>query len=151
MRPDYADLFTIDGPESGTRSARQLAERALEHAAWPVRSAIWFAHRHLLRFRLGPRSSPDHVLGWTVVADEPDMIELEAESTLLRAVVVMRRVEATWTFTTQLFYARRAQAPALWTVVGPLHRRIAPYLLKGAVASDGPDMRLPNSAHAAQP
>lgn len=56
----YADTFEIQVPETDPRSAEQFARCALEQAPWPIRWTVWTAHRHLLRLRQGPRSSPDH-------------------------------------------------------------------------------------------
>jgi hypothetical protein len=136
-RYDYADAFEIRVREPDARSAEQFARCALEQAPWPVRWTIWIAHRHLLRLRLGPRSSPDHVHGWKILTSQPDVIHLVAESPLLgRGVLVGRRVDPTRVVvTTYLFYMRPASARVVWKIAGPLHRRIAPYLLERAAAT----------------
>src|SRR5438034_3845779 len=69
-RYDYADAFEIRVREPDARTAEQFARCALEQAPWLVRWTVWIAHRHLLRVRLGPRSSPDHVL-WLEDPDVP--------------------------------------------------------------------------------
>ena len=137
---DYADAFAIQLSEPDGRSAEELARRALDEAPWLVGWAIWLVHSHLLRLRLGPRSSPDHVLGWTIVTSERDVVQLEAVSPVLsHAVIVGRRPDPTsWVVTTRLFYTRPAPAHAMWTLVGPLHRRAAPYLLERAARSTHP-------------
>ena len=131
---DYADAFEIQLRESDARSAEEFARRALEQEPWPIRWTIRIAHRYVLRLRLGPRSSPGYLSGWKIVMSERDVIQLEAVSPLLgRAVIVARRPEPTnAVVATYLFYARPAVANLLWTVVGPLHRRVAPYLLEHA-------------------
>ena len=136
-RYDYADAFEIRLPEPDARSAEQFARCALEQAPWPVRWTIRLAHRHLLRLRLGPASSPDHLLGWKIVTTQPDVIHLEAVSPLLgRGVLVGRRADPTcMVITTYVFYARPAPARVVWRIAGPLHRRIAPYLLEQAAAT----------------
>ena len=135
-RYDYGDAFEIRVPEPDARSAEQFARCALEQAPWPVRWIVRTAHRHLLRARLGPSSSPDHVFGLKILMSEPDVIHLEAESPLLRGVIVGRRVDPTCrVITTYVFYTRPAAARVLWTIAGPLHRRIAPYLLEHAAAA----------------
>jgi hypothetical protein len=133
-RYDYADAFEIRVREPDARSAEQFARCALERAPWPVRWSIWIAHRHLLRLRLRPGSSSDHLLGWKIVTSQPDVIHLEAESPLLgRGVLVGRRVDATcMVLTTCIFYTWPASTPLVWKIAGPLHRRIAPYLLERA-------------------
>jgi hypothetical protein len=136
-RYGYADAFEIRLREPDARSAEQLVRFALEEAPWPVRWTIRIAHRHLLRLRLGPRSSPHHVFGWNIVTSQPDVIHLEAVSALLgRGVLVGRKLDPTCVvFTTYLFYARPAPSRLIWKIVGPLHRRIAPYLLEQAAAT----------------
>ncbi len=138
-RYDYADAFEIRVREPDARTAEQFARCALEQAPWLVRWTVWIAHRHLLRVRLGPRSSPDHVSGWKILTSQPDVIHLEAVSPLLgRGVIVGRRVDPTCVvITTYVFYTRPpALARVVWKIAGPLHRRIAPYLLEHAAATE---------------
>jgi hypothetical protein len=136
-RYDYADAFEIRLLESDARSSEQFARCALEEAPLPVRWIVRMAHRHLLRLDLGPDSSPDHVVGWKIITSRPDLLHLEAVSPLLgRGVLLGRRVSPTRaTITTYLFYARPTPARVLWTLAGPLHRKVAPLLLEHAAAS----------------
>jgi hypothetical protein len=137
-RYDYADAFEIQVREPDARSAEQFARCALAEAPWPVRWTIWIAHRHLLRLRLGPGSSSDHLLGWKIVTSQPDVIHLSAESPLLgRGVLVGRRVDSTcMVITTYVFYTHSAPGRVVWKIAGPLHRRIAPYLLERAATAN---------------
>jgi hypothetical protein len=96
-RYDYSDAFEIRVREPDARSAEQFVRCALEQAPWPMRTTVWIAQRNLLRLRLGPRSSPDHLLGWKIL--------------------------------------RPAPARVVWKIAGPLHRRIATYLLEPAAAA----------------
>jgi hypothetical protein len=133
-RYDYADSFEIRVGEADSRSAEQFARSALEQAPWPVRWTIRTAHERLLGLRLGPRSSRDHVLGWQIVLSEPDVVQLGASSPLLgRGVIVGRRLDPRCTrITTFVFYSRPALGRVVWAIAGPLHRRVAPYLLERA-------------------
>ena len=135
-RYDYADAFEIQLDESDARSAEEFARCALEDAPWLVRGVVWIVHRYLLRLRLGPRSSSDHVFGWKIRTSEPDVLRLEAVSPFLgRGVIMGRRPDPTRrVITTYVFFARPAVARVLWTVTGPLHRRVAVYLLEHAAA-----------------
>jgi hypothetical protein len=135
-RYDYADAFEIRLDESDARSAEEFARCALEDAPRLVRAVVWIAHRYVLRLRLGPRSSGDYVFGWVIRASEPDVLCLEAVSPLLgRGVIVGRRPDRARTvIATYVFFARPAVARVLWTVAGPLHRRVAAYLLEHAAA-----------------
>ncbi|MEA2446432.1 MAG: hypothetical protein QOK47_69 [Actinomycetota bacterium] len=132
-RYDYADAFEIRTHRPQRGSAEQFARTALEQAPWPVRLAIRIAHRYLLRFRLGPASSPDHVLGWRILTSEPDVVVLEADAPLLRAVIIARKVDPTFAVAaTYVFFTRPGPARFIWKIIGPLHRIVAPYLLKNA-------------------
>lgn len=137
-RYDYADAFEIRVREPDGRTAEQFARSALEQAPWPVLWTIRIAHRYLLRFRLGPRSSPDHLIGWKILTSEPDVVHFEAVSPLLRGVIVGRRLDPTCAvITTYVFFTRPAPARLLVRIVGPLHRRIAPFLMERAAATAG--------------
>ena len=132
---DYADAFEIDLPAAEPRSPEQLFRAALDNAAW-LQRGVPVVHRHMLRFRLGPRLSADHILGWRIVNSSPDVIHLEASGPLIRGVIVGRRTShSTAIFTTFVSYASRPPARIVWAVVGPLHRRVAPYLLQRGVAA----------------
>ena len=137
QRYDYADAFEIRLREPDARSAEQFVRGALEQAPRRMRWTIRAVHRHLLRLRLGPRSSPDHLFGWRIVTSKPDVIHLEAVSPLLgRGAIVVRRVDPTCAVVaTYLFHTRPAPARLVWAIVGPLHRRVAPYLMEHAAAT----------------
>ena len=131
---DYADAFDVDVPDDG-RPAEQLCRAGLERAPLPLRWVIVAAHRHVLRLRLGPLSSPEHILGWRIRTTEPDVVHLEAAGPLLRGVLVARRVESgRAVLTTFVTFGRPRAARMIWAIVGPLHRRVAPYLLERAAA-----------------
>ncbi len=135
-RYDYADAFEACTREPDARSAEGFARFALKQAPRPVRWTVWIVQRHLLRLRLGPRSSPENILGWTIVTSEHDVIHLEAVSPLLgRGVIVGRRSDPRCAVvTTYVFYARQAPARIAWKIAGPLHRRVARYLMERAAA-----------------
>jgi hypothetical protein len=132
---DYADAFEIDLPAAEPRSPEQLFRAALDNADW-LQRWVPIVHRHMLRFRLGPRSSAEHILGWRIVSSDPDVIHLQASGPLIRGVIVGRRTKrSTAMFTTFVFYVRRVPARIVWAVAAPLHRRVAPYLLERGVCS----------------
>jgi hypothetical protein len=131
---DYADAFEIELAEGDQRTPEQLFRAALEGA--PPVPLIPIVHKHVLRFHLGPLTSPDHMFGWRIVTSEPDVIRLEAEGPLIRGVIVGRRISAsTAALTTFVFYVRPIAARVIWALVGPMHRRAAPYLLERAAAT----------------
>jgi hypothetical protein len=138
-RYDYADAFEIHVPEPDTRTAEQWVRRGLEGAPSALRGGVVVVHRYLLGFRLGPLSAPDHVLGWRIVTSQPDVVLLEAVSPLGRGVIVGRRPDPGSTvLTTFLFRTRPVPARIIWAFLGPVHRRIAPYLLERAAAAGQP-------------
>jgi hypothetical protein len=128
---DYADAFEIALPQADTRSPESLVKAAFDGTDWmPL---VMVVHRRVLRFRLGPRSSPDHIFGWRVAARESDAIRLEAYGPLIRGIIIARRdLTSTAVLTTYVTYVRRGPARVIWTLVGPLHRGIAPRLLERA-------------------
>src|SRR5215207_1456883 len=136
---DYADAFEIRLPAPDGRTAEQWIRDALERLPAPLRLVVVLVHRHVLRFRLAPLGAAGTVLGWRMAIDEPDIVVLETSSSLLDATLVGRRAEPTRTsITTALRYQRPVLARVVWTVVGPLHRRIAPLLLERAAVVRSP-------------
>jgi hypothetical protein len=140
--PDYADAFKVDVDPSDRRTAEELVRRGLEQAPWVVRSTIRIVHARVLLLDLAPMSAPGHILGWKIVTSEPDVVRLECVSPRLgRAVISARRPDPTQAqLATYLYFASPASR-IVWTVVGPLHRLIAPRLLAYAAASDGAGRR----------
>jgi hypothetical protein len=130
--PDYADSFEVHTAVPDGRSAEQWARDALENAPAVVRGVVLLAHRHVLRFRLGPLQSADHVLGWRIRKSEPDVIELTADGPLMSGLILGRRTAPTAVRIETFVFFHRQRAATIWTLVGPLHRRIAPLLLKRA-------------------
>jgi hypothetical protein len=127
---DYADAFTIrlDAPDA--HRAEEWVRTGLEQSGGAVRGLIRFVHGRVARFELF--DGPGTILGWRVLRSEDDVLHMRTEGPLLRAEIVARRTsESAAGFTTFLFYKRRG-TPALWLVIGPLHRRVAPYLLRRA-------------------
>jgi hypothetical protein len=134
--PDYADAFEVRIDRPDHRSAEQWARCALERAPTVVRRVVVVAHRGVLRFRLGPLRSSDHVLGWQIRDSHPDTIELAAEGPLMSGLIVGRRTSPTTTQIETFVFFHRRSAATIWTLVGPLHRRIAPLLLKRAASDE---------------
>jgi hypothetical protein len=132
---DYADAFEIGLPEPVAKSPEELFRAALDDVSW-VRRWVPIVHRHILRFRLGPLESPNHVMGWRIQSSHADAVALEADGPLFRGTIVGRKINPeTVVFTSFLTYLDRAPARLVWALVGPAHRRIAPYLLERGVAT----------------
>ena len=132
---DYADAFEVRLPHPDRHTAEQWVRAGLEQAPRALRAVIVVAHRGLLGFRLGPLTSKAHVLGWEILRSGPDTIHLRATSPLMRGAIVADRVEPTTaSLTTYLQFDSPRAARLIWSAVGPLHRRIAPYLMERAAA-----------------
>jgi hypothetical protein len=126
---DYADAFELrlDCPDEHT--AEKWVRTGLEQPL--LRRLILLIHRRVLRFDLGPADA-DHILGWRIVVSEPEVLQLATSGPLLRAVIVARRTTPTSSTATTFVSFERPSARQLWRVIGPLHRRVAPYVLQRA-------------------
>ncbi len=128
---DYADSFerTLDHDE--TRSAEELVRVALEEtpprALQELVRLIW---RVGLGFEVGPRRSPDHVVGARITTNTPDLVHLDVRGPVMRGVIAGRRIPPNrFLVTTFIHYEQPTRAGLTWAVVSPLHRAIARYLL----------------------
>lgn len=131
---DYADCFEVRTAAPMQHSPESLARAALEGMPLALRGVVLGAHRFVLRLRLGPLSSADHVLGWQIVASSADLVVLEADGPIMRGVMIGRRTGSGVTVLRTYVFYQRPFAPFIWSVVGVLHRRVAPYLLRRATA-----------------
>jgi hypothetical protein len=87
----------------------------------------------VLRLKLGPRPSEDHVLGWEV--GDGDLVAgstaLLAASQFLRACNIVTVQETTVTWVTLVHYSHPAARP-LWAIARPIHHLTIRYLLTRA-------------------
>jgi hypothetical protein len=121
------------------RTAEQFARSALDNAPPFVRVMMRVTQRYLLGFRLGPRAAPDHIQGWRIVRSERTVIQLEVIGVLGRAVVVGQQLDPRKRrLTTYNFYSRPKLGRFIWAIAGPMHRRIAAYLLERAATTPVP-------------
>lgn len=129
---DYADCFEVTAPAPAGQTVEALARAALEGMPRPLRVLVMVIHRRVLRFRLGPLGSAEHVLGWRIVESTDERLVLHAEGPLMRAVLVGRTPNPGVTVLCTFVAYRAPAARLVWRVVGPVHRRVAPLLLKRA-------------------
>jgi hypothetical protein len=128
---DYVDGVAIECRDPDPRSTEQWARASLEDAPVALRWFIVAGWRLVLRLRLGPRHSPDHVLGWRIIRRLPEETVLEARSGLLTAHLVFRRQATRLVWSTVVHYNQRV-ARFVWPPVSLLHRRIVPFALRTA-------------------
>jgi hypothetical protein len=129
---DYTDVFEVPLLDGDVRAAEQMLRDALGAAGSGGGMVLWI-HRHVLRFRLGPYSSPDHVIGWPIVRSDHDEMVLTTSGPLMRGELTLRREDGRRaTLTTRVHYGRKAAARMVWALVGPLHRIVAPRLMRRA-------------------
>jgi hypothetical protein len=135
--PDYRDAFEVPTDKTDTRTPEQWARALFEHAPLPVRWFLLLGWRWVLGLRLGPRPSPDHVLGWRIAETSPNAIRLKLRSPLMTAQLILRVTSSTTVLTTHVYYTRSLARP-LWAAVGLIHRQMIPYLLGRAASFPRP-------------
>ncbi|WP_292981170.1 DUF2867 domain-containing protein [Mycobacterium sp.] len=128
---DYVDVFEVPMQSRDTRTAEQALRDALGAKPSTLGAAVLWIHRHILGFRLGPDSSPTHVIGWSIVRSDDDEVVLEANGPLMHGELDLRRHDQRRAvLTTRLHYRHRFAGRAVWLIIGPLHRATAPQLMK---------------------
>jgi hypothetical protein len=127
-RSGHASAFEVAINDGDSRSPEQWARAVFEGGPAAVQSFVELGWRYVLGLRLGPRSSPDHVSGWTVRNAGPDAISLDVHSWLLTATKDIRVANGTVRVGTVIRYERRL-GRLVWTLVTPVHFLAEPYLL----------------------
>jgi hypothetical protein len=130
---DYNDRFDAPRAAADDRTPEQLARAVFEGAPRPVRLFLVLGFRYGLGLRFGPRSSPEHVLGWAIIDREPDSITLESRSWMLTSRLVFRTEESRVSMSTFVRYDRPI-AKVTWPPVSLLHCQIVPRLVRRAAA-----------------
>jgi hypothetical protein len=134
--PGYASAFEVDLSATDIRTPERWARDTFEGAPRVLRWFVLVGWRYVMWFRLGPRPSPDHVLGWRIAASAPDVMTLEVRSGLATAHKVVRVEVDRVVMTTYVVFERRL-GRAVWSAIAPIHHRTEPYLL-GHAASHPP-------------
>lgn len=128
---DYTDVFEVPIRYGDDRPAEQMFRDALK--SQPGGGVVRWIHRHILRFRPAPPSCPEQLIGWPIVHSDHDEIVLTTTGPLMRGELTLRREDdQRATLTTRVHY-RHGGARAVWAMVGPLHRIVAPRLVERAV------------------
>jgi hypothetical protein len=132
---DYTDVFEAPMPPDDDRSAEQSLRDAVGDTPGAGGSVIVWIHRHILGFHLGPYSSPEHIIGWTIASSDHDEVVLTARGPVMQGRLTLRRQDGQpATLTTRVYYRHNVAARAAWAVVGPVHRVIAPRLVERTAA-----------------
>jgi hypothetical protein len=130
---DYVDVFEVPVRQDDSRTGEQAFRDALGYTPGAGGGVVLWIHRHILRFQLGPYSSPEHIIGWSITHSDPDGLVLVADGPLMRGQLRLRREDGRRAvLTTRLHFRHKVAARAVWAVVGPLHRVIAPQLMQRA-------------------
>lgn len=132
---DYCDSFAAEPAIGDDRSPEQWARATFEQAPRAVRWFLRAGFRFVLGLRLGPRRSPRHVFGWTIVEEGPDSITLELRSWCLTSRLLFRTHDSLLTQSTFVRYDRPVAA-VIWAPVGIVHRQIIPRLLRRATSHE---------------
>jgi hypothetical protein len=143
---DYADAFEISRNQSDKRHPERSARDGFGNLPLKSRWSGMFAHRHVLGFRLGPWSSPDHIFGWRIVESEPDVLRLEAKGKIMAGHMVWRLKADRLVMTTFVKYSKPRLAAGIWALAGHIHRSGVPGLLGLAAKEANSSQRQP--AHA---
>lgn len=131
---DYTDVFEVPMAQSDSRTPEQAFRDAVGDRPGSGGRLVLWIHRHVLRFRLGPFSSPQHIIGWSVTRSDPEEVVLTTGGPLMSGELTLRREGGRAALTTRVRYAHKIAAGAVWAVVGPLHRDVAPQLVKRIAA-----------------
>lgn len=128
---DYVDVFEVPITAGDARTAEQTFRDGLGDSPGAGGHLVLWIHRHVLRLRLGPARSSGHLIGWPIVRSDPDELVLAVGGPLMRGELTLRRQDGRRAvLTTRLHYRRRIAAPAVWALIGPLHRVVAPRLMR---------------------
>jgi hypothetical protein len=133
---NYMCAFEIAGLPPGSRSAEDWLRSIIEDAPRPMQWLIVTGWTTALRLRLGPRPSPDHVLGWKILSSSPTEIVIGVEGAALSAQQLVQ-VQADRVLHATFVRYERPVARALWGIAAPIHVRSIPYLMERAARPPG--------------
>jgi hypothetical protein len=131
--PDYAAAWDVAVAGADALSAEQWARATFEGAPRVLRDLIVAGWIGGLGLKLAPRSSGDHVLGWSITRNTPELIILEAKFRFGTSHNVLR-VEKSRVLLATFVRNEKRGGRTVWTLVAPLHQQILPRLLGRAVS-----------------
>ena len=128
---DFACAYAVEIRPGDGRSSEQWARVAWEGASAPMRWFIVAGWRFVLGLRLGPRNSPDYILGWQIVERRPDETVCRLQSWFLHAYNTFRLDGGRLVWSTLVVYERPI-ARLVWPPVSLLHRPMVRIALRRA-------------------
>ena len=129
--PDFACGYEIDVASDDARTPEQWARAAWEGAPAPLRWFMLAGWRFVLGLRLGPRPSPDHILGRRIIDRRHDETVCQLRSSFLEAYNAFRLVDGRLVWSTFVIYERPI-ASVIWPPVSLLHRPLVRIALRRA-------------------
>ncbi|AEM84713.1 DUF2867 domain-containing protein [Streptomyces violaceusniger] len=127
----YASAFALPVPRAGALTAEQWVRAVFEGTPAPLRRFLVLGWTLGLGLRLGPRTSPRHVLGWAVSDAADHSLTLTARSSLVLTHNVVAVEDARVLWATFVRFDRPVGRP-LWALAAPVHHRPVPRLLRRA-------------------
>jgi hypothetical protein len=129
--PGYSKAWELPSPGAHALTPEQWVRTTWEDASGFLRWFLPIGWAGILRLRLGPRPSPDHILGWLISASDSGSITVEARSRLLTAYNIVVVNESCIVWVTLVRSDKRIAGP-VWAVIEPTHRLLLSYALKRA-------------------
>jgi hypothetical protein len=129
--PSYSKAWELPSVDARALTPEQWVRTTWEDASGFLRWFLPIGWAGILRLRLGPRPSSDHILGWHISAWDSDSITVEARSRLLTAYNIVVVNESCIVWVTLVRSDKRIAGP-VWTVIEPTHRLLLSYALKRA-------------------
>jgi hypothetical protein len=90
--------------------------------------------RFVLGLRLGPRSTPDHILGWHISDRGDDLIVCRLQSSFLSAYNTFERADRRMIWSTFVIY-ERGIGRLIWPLVSLVHRPLVRMALRRAASA----------------
>jgi hypothetical protein len=128
---DYAIACRLPEADSPGHDAEWWARATFAAIPAVLRPLIRIGWSLGLRLRLAAAGSPDHVLGWVIVDDEPATLTMSAPSPLIEATNTFL-VDGTGVTWVTLVRYRTRLGRVLWSTAAPLHQLTMPLLLRRA-------------------
>jgi hypothetical protein len=123
-----------------TRSAEQWARSTFEDAPAALLALILAGWTAGLGLKLGPRPSPDHVLGWKITKRTPQLVLFSVRARMIGHAQFVLQTESSRVLLTNFVRYETPWARPLWATVQPLHHLIIPYLLTHAASHPAPTL-----------